>query len=201
MKYPQSSQSGFSLVETLVAITILLIVIVGPMSISTSTARSTSFASEQVVAFFLAQEGAEIAQKARDDILLQNFSTPVTRQSAWEDEFYDDSGTYDDCFENINNDGCALELSNNNVGSVLNIGDCGTAGRCDLFFNSGGDRKRYTHTSTGGNTPTPYTRVIKFTKEGSDAVKVESRVTWRSGNQRKAQEVVVDTYLYNVYGN
>lgn len=49
--------------ETLVAITILLIVVVGPMKIIISASNSTSFSGEQVVAFFLAQEGAEIAQK------------------------------------------------------------------------------------------------------------------------------------------
>jgi prepilin-type N-terminal cleavage/methylation domain-containing protein len=52
-------QSGFSLVETLVAISLLLIMIVGPMAISAKTAKSTSFASEQVQAFFLAQEGLD----------------------------------------------------------------------------------------------------------------------------------------------
>ena len=59
MIYLQDKQKGFSLVETLVAISILLIVIVGPMTISMSTAKSSSFASEQVQAFFLAQEGLE----------------------------------------------------------------------------------------------------------------------------------------------
>lgn len=68
-----SKQSGFSLVETLVAITILLVVIIGPMTISSSAAKSTSFASEQVTAFFLAQEGAELIEKARNDLLLEHF--------------------------------------------------------------------------------------------------------------------------------
>lgn len=83
MMYVRNTQSGFSLVETLVAITILLIVISGPLAISTSTARSTSFSSEQVEAFFLAQEGAELAQKIRDDLLLAAFLTDP--QDGWDD--------------------------------------------------------------------------------------------------------------------
>ena len=72
MIFYQQKQSGFSLVETLVAISILLIVIVGPMTISMQSAKSSSFASEQVQAFFLAQEGLELAEKARDDLLLRS---------------------------------------------------------------------------------------------------------------------------------
>ncbi|MCA9360544.1 prepilin-type N-terminal cleavage/methylation domain-containing protein [Candidatus Kaiserbacteria bacterium] len=97
---PLKSQcQGFSLVETLVAITILLIIIIGPMTISSSTARSTSFASEQVVAYFLAQEGAELAQKARDDFLLENFYVDSSEPYIGWDKFTDDGGgTYKQCF-------------------------------------------------------------------------------------------------------
>ena len=41
MMFYQNKQSGFSLVETLVAISVLLIVVVGPMTISMRTAKST----------------------------------------------------------------------------------------------------------------------------------------------------------------
>ena len=73
-----SKQSGFSLIETLVSISILLIVIVGPMSISNNSAKGSSFSNEQVTAFFLAQEGAELAQKGRDDLVIKGF-LPVYR--------------------------------------------------------------------------------------------------------------------------
>ncbi|MCA9355357.1 prepilin-type N-terminal cleavage/methylation domain-containing protein, partial [Candidatus Kaiserbacteria bacterium] len=102
MRYFRSQQEGFSLVETLVAITILLIVVVGPMKIIISASNSTSFSGEQVVAFFLAQEGAEIAQKARDDLVLRKFLPTADSEylaSPW-DKFKDssNSGTYRRCF-------------------------------------------------------------------------------------------------------
>ncbi|NCO61881.1 prepilin-type N-terminal cleavage/methylation domain-containing protein, partial [Candidatus Kaiserbacteria bacterium] len=68
-----SKQHGFSLVEVLVAITLLLLIVTGPMKIITDANHSTAFASEQVTAFFLAQEGLELAQKGRDDLMLQYF--------------------------------------------------------------------------------------------------------------------------------
>src|SRR3989344_1273934 len=95
MMFYQNKQSGFSLVETLVAISVLLIVVVGPMTISMRTAKSTSFASEQVQAFFLAQEGLELAHKGRDDLLLQNFAGTIN--NSWT-RFTASNGTYQHCY-------------------------------------------------------------------------------------------------------
>lgn len=194
-----SSQSGFSLVETLVAITILLLVIVGPMSISATAARSTSYASEQVIAFFLAQEGAEIAQKGRDDILLRNFLPPTNGayiSNPWT-RFTDTTSTgyYRLCFQAA---GCGLELSANTTGTVKPPIACsGTA--CDLYFSHLSGRSHYSHTVLGEETI--FTRVIFMQATANREVKVTSRVYWRTGSQRQAQQVEVETYLFNVYGN
>jgi prepilin-type N-terminal cleavage/methylation domain-containing protein len=203
MKSFNPQQHGFSLVETLVAITILLVVIVGPMSISSQTARSTSFASEQVIAFFLAQEGAEIAQKARDDLLLASF-LPTTdgnyNATPWAD-FSNDTATgfFDDCFDAP---GCGLEL--NNDGTMRTPLECDdSTDECRLYFRrviNPSNRAKYTHVPTSASS-TPFYRVINMTQVDDREIEVTSRVFWRTGNQRAAQEVVVQTYLFNVYGN
>ena len=201
MIFPYHSQQGFTLVETLVAITILLIVITGPLTISTSAARSTSFSSEQVVAFFLAQEGAEIMQKARDDVLIRQFIDPADSGYAanyvanpW-GEVMNPSGIYEHCFSS---DGCRLMLSA--TGEVIAPIRCGSNQNCDLYFDSNTNthvRSKYTHVPAG-NVATPFTRVIKLTQTPRD-VKIESIVTWRTGGQREVQEVKVETYLYDIY--
>lgn len=201
MKY-NSTQSGFSLVETLVAITILLIVIIGPMSIAATAARSTSFSSEQVVAFFLAQEGAEIAQKAREDILLRHF-LDVSDGSYLADTWglfanTSNSGIYKNCFSTT---GCGLELNTDASGSIKTPISCsansGTA--CKLYFDTTKERSRYNYTV--GSETTPYSRVINFEEISDHEIKVISTVYWRTGSQRAAQEVKVETYLFDVYGN
>lgn len=199
-------QQGFSLVETLVAVSILLIVIIGPMTISMSTARSTSFSSEQVVAFFLAQEGAELAQKARDQYILDHF-LPVShanyRSNPWQN-FTDitAAGEYASCYQSV---GCGLELIDGNVNGELVSPPTGCAnGACRLYFDSSGGRARYTHTATG-NEATEYTRTLRFTPfavgaAANDDVRVISEVTWYSGAFRQQQSVKVETHLFNVYG-
>lgn len=192
------TQSGFSLVETLVAITILLIIIVGPMTIISSASNSTSFASEQVIAFFLAQEGAELAQKARDDLVLKGFlpsTHPDYISNPWTN-FSSQSGTFATCFTT---NGCGLEIRDDAVGSIATPITC-TGTNCRLYYNSSGARSRYTHTSSG-NQQTAFTRKVTFTNINSREIAVVSTVEWLSGSSRRVQSVEVETFLFNVYGN
>lgn len=69
-KYHASSQpsgrKGFTLLETLVAVFILMLAISGPLSIAYKGFSAVSVAKEQVVAFFLAQDAIEFIRFARD---------------------------------------------------------------------------------------------------------------------------------------
>ncbi len=196
------TQQGFSLVETLVAITILLLVIVGPLTISSSSVRSTAYASEQVVAFFLAQEGAELAQKARDDFLLQYFDDTnpdlavfvPQNNDPWAD--FTTGPTFANCYNVAN--GCGLSINTN--GSLASPRSCSNMADCLLYLDTGSTiaRSRYTYTPT--QSPTIFSRRIKLTRVSANEVSVVSTVTWRSGFSRNEQQVSVQTSLFNVYG-
>jgi prepilin-type N-terminal cleavage/methylation domain-containing protein len=193
-------QSGFSLVETLVAITILLIVITGPLTLVSNSARSTNFANDQVMANFLAQEGLELAQAARDNLLIPEFSASPPITNAWE-RFSSavPPAPYARCF---NPNGCGLD-QNTNAGGTLNVSDClGTGAGCRLYSNSDlTQRSRYTHgDNSGANSPTQYTRVIRMNNNVSGQIEIISRVTWRSDGQRAEQVVEAVTYVFDVYG-
>lgn len=59
-------KSGFTIIETLVAIFILLITTTGPLTFAQSGLRASFLARDQVTAFYLAQEPIEMLKNIRD---------------------------------------------------------------------------------------------------------------------------------------
>ncbi len=194
---------GFTLVETLVAITLLLLVIVGPMTIASKGMRNAYFAGDQTTATFLAQEAIEHIQSLRDNNALENV-----------DEYQTLGNNDDDNVWEWHTPGPA----------GVNWGSCRSSSGCDVNF--GGDYKicgsepcrlsRYTGSASVDRiydyTPTgvdwissPYTRVIQVGDViGTDlngdpiAVPVTVTVSWQSSLFGTPRTVVLQTYLYNL---
>jgi prepilin-type N-terminal cleavage/methylation domain-containing protein len=70
LRIKKSRKRGFTLVETLVAISIFTLSILGLMSILTSGVADTSYAKQKITASYLAQEGIEHARNIRDTHVL-----------------------------------------------------------------------------------------------------------------------------------
>lgn len=198
IKLREKLNKGFSLVETFVAISLLLLVIVGPMTISARTAKSSSFASEQIQAFFLAQEGLELAEKARDDLALDEFLNNFGSSDGW-NTFTDNSsvGTFVSCFTA----GCGLEWDGSVVDNIKVV-SCNPLANCRLYLRDVNDSERswYTYSNLGGSKQSLFTRKITFqevTGGSGREIKVISEVTWRTGSLIDQQKVTLDTYLFN----
>jgi prepilin-type N-terminal cleavage/methylation domain-containing protein len=63
----KTASHGFTLVETLVAITVLLMVIIGPISAAQKGIQRAYYANEQLSAVFIGQEAIEAVRQYRDD--------------------------------------------------------------------------------------------------------------------------------------
>jgi len=57
---------GFTLIEALVSISILALAIIGPLSLASTSMAAAQIARDQLVAFYLSQEGIEIVRNQRD---------------------------------------------------------------------------------------------------------------------------------------
>ncbi|MDQ5955572.1 MAG: hypothetical protein QG621_575, partial [Patescibacteria group bacterium] len=66
------STKAFTLIETLVAIFILMTAVVGPLSIAAKGLQIALIAKDQATAVYLAQDGIEFARHLRDTACLTN---------------------------------------------------------------------------------------------------------------------------------
>lgn len=70
-----AQRRGFTLIETLVAVSLLVIAIVAPMSLVAQSLTTAYYARDQVAAYSLAQEGIEAVRAVRDGNILANATT------------------------------------------------------------------------------------------------------------------------------
>lgn len=155
---------AFTLVETMVAVAIVAISIVGPLY-SVQKAVVTSYVSrDRLIASSLAQEGVEYVQAIRDNNFLYNLANPSTPRS-W---LYglDGAGGSVNCFTAS---GCRLDPTQNNVTAC--------SGACSpLNVSSTGV---YNHLAvSGSNVATRFTRKVTFTTISTNEVRVTVTVTW-----------------------
>src|SRR5690606_2434196 len=145
------------------------------------------------------QEGAELVQKARNDLFNQYFLPSGSNNDPWDDFTNTANGAlFEECYESA---GCGLEISGDTNGNLRAPISCSGGSQCALNFNplASTVRSRYTHKSNASYEATPYRRVITMENINGAEVKVVSTVTWRSGNLRDEQSVSIETYLLNTY--
>jgi len=77
-------KKGFTIIESLVAISILVAAVLGTMTAVQSGLSSYLFSKDQVIAFYLAQEGFEQIRNIRDENRLNNrpWLTGITQNSS-----------------------------------------------------------------------------------------------------------------------
>ena len=182
------SQTGFSLIEVLVAISLLLIALVGPMTFFARNSQSTEVANDRAIATFLAQEGAELIQKVRDDRMLEYFLDPEA--DGWA-QFRDDITV---C---MNGTPCGVSIDES---GVVNVIDCPSDSDCGLWYNAEADRSGFSH--NGAGTETQFIRTVELeSPSGANDREVEviSRVQWESTVLSGSQSVEVRTAVFNIF--
>lgn len=163
-------KKGFTLLETLVAIAILLIAVVGPMSAIGGSLSQIGTARDQMIALNLAQDGIEVVRQKRDSNMLAcwgSFTSPCT---TWGADLAE--GDY--------------IINTMNASPLILCSDC-TAVKKLVLQNATG---WYYQDIISGDTETKFSRVVNITDVPSSAEKmITSTVTWSVGGVTKTVEV------------
>lgn len=181
----QRTQKGFSLVEVLIAIGILLLATVGPMTIAARAAQSAQYAREQNTAFFLAQEGIEAVMTIRAEAGMSHIGAPSNPSNAWVS-----NASVSNC--QSSGSGCRFHFDDEIL--TDDFAQC-TGNNCRLYLSSSG-RARYSHNSSG--TPTPFTRRV-FIDPAGTGVRIRSEVEWQPSVLTSTKKVTLETFLYDIY--
>lgn len=173
---------AFTLVETLVAITIVLLAVTGPFQLVKSSLMASYTARDHMIAATLAEEGFEHVRSIRDGNYLYTLVNPTTSR----DWLYGLTSS-PDCFAS---DGCTVAPWDSASVAACN-GDCSPL---RIHPSTG----LYTQQSALGAETTRFTRTMRLENvDGSrdKAVKVTVEVTFISNHTPFT--VTVTDYLYN----
>jgi type II secretory pathway pseudopilin PulG len=172
---------GFSLIETIIAIFILVIAVTGPLAAASSSLKASFYARDQVVAFYLAQDVIEAIKNYRDNQYMQS--------STWLNGVV--------CFNNGNP--CTVDTSNLKMNQNLEI----THVNINPFLYLDESKNVFTHDDKTGNIKTRFKRTVVFDQiynNGSknDELQIVVTVEW---NPRfilsDTKKIVVQENIYN----
>ncbi len=170
---------GFTLVETLVAITVIVTAIVGPLYAVQQSLNSSRSAREQLIASSLAQEGVEFVRSVRDGNYIRNTVTPGAR--TWLAGLDGSAGgvtSYANC---ITGD-CVVDPTQNTVSRTVT----------PLYLSSAG-----LYNQAGNGSASLFTRTVRITAVSGSATEIILTVTVTWTIRGQARSVVINERLHN----
>lgn len=169
---PPARSSGFTLIEAMVAITILSLSIAGPLFGASRAIVLAQISRDQLISSYLAQEGIEYLRAMRDDAYLNSYKNGGANIStaAWTD-FISGASTWSitQCVARL----CTLDPARPmGYGNTFALN--AYTGAAPLFLSNG----IYTQQQIG--TQTLFTRTIQATAVSGTEEVITSTVTWTS---------------------
>lgn len=187
-----SVERGFTIVETLIALTLFSIAAAGVITASVQGGMNINVAKNSMTASYLAQEGIELMRAHRDTMVL-GASDPAT---GWADFVTEVTSTIN-CTSNT----CDIDPTNPNTVIVIT-----SLSSPNLYYNKNltptMDAGYYSHDSSVTNTETPFVRTISaMLPAGAPStpteIEITSTVSWKEGSQQKS--ITMKENLFNWY--
>lgn len=186
IKQRSKTKYGFTLIETMVAIAILLIAVTGPISLIGDSLHKLYYARDQMVAINLAQEGIENVRATAETSMLNN--------KAVTDKVMENSSGG---VSNFVIDSYAVFQSGSADNTLLSCDSACIASKQDVYFDPAvGLYRQDKNNPSAGWTKTQFKRLVTTTEvvTGKE-VKIESKVRWNTGGQQGS--IVVTENIFN----
>lgn len=178
-KIPQNKNKGFTLIEVLVAIFILITAVVVPLTIGSKAFAYSNFVRDQSTASYLAQEAVEYIRLQRD-----NSSLNPSPNGAW----FDFKSIIGSCMSDPDDSdlrGCSFDVQN-----APSINACD--GKCPaMYLDSNGNYYTYANTSGKWFLRSVETRV-EDENTPLERVRVDVTVLWNTNGIDERRFEVID---------
>jgi len=226
IKNNMKNNSGFTMIESLVAIFIILLAITGPMVFAQNGLRTAFLSRDQITAFFLAQDVIESIKNYRNgQAKLKIYNDPTL---PW---FDDNAGVFKDCFDapppGQDIKGCTIINEKNDSGG-LNV----KVQKCNIYTSALGclndnNSEEYTplnyedgklESCTQPNNsvifsiikadddqnnctrPTIFAREISMKFINSNEIEITVKVRWKSHEGIGIREIEVKENIFDIAG-
>lgn len=180
-----TQQKGYSLVEVLVAITVLLIALVGPLTIAHSGLKRSVQSKDNTMAVFLAQEGIEAIVKLREDGALSAAA------------FNDGAQVWQNAFSQISSrcaSACGVTINDDGTIPINNVYQC-SGSNCVMKY-SASARVPFKQGPSAPGADSAYTRQLQISVDGTASARVLSTVSWSGASPGS---VTLESNVYNIY--
>jgi prepilin-type N-terminal cleavage/methylation domain-containing protein len=176
MMKTMNAPRGFTLVETLVAITVVVTAMVGPLYAVQQSLNASRSAREQLIASSLAQEGVEYVRSIRDG----NYLYVLMNSGSTRSWLYGVDGTGGST--NCATAPCVVDPTQNTVSRTI----------LPLYLSSG---NLYNQAENG--TETPYTRTVQLAAVPGSTTEITLTVTVTWTSKGQARNVTITERLHD----
>ena len=186
-KIKNKNKRGFTLVETLVAITIFSTSILALLSILTGGIANTNYSKKKIIGAYLAQEGIEYLRNMRDTFVLYDAASSQAGWTAFNTKLTNAScGAANGCYFNDQN----LDYTNNSQPMAgIAVSACGASCPSLLYDSASGKYGYATGVSSG------YIRKTRIIQVSANETKILSTISWTQGSG--TYSIVFSESLFN----